>query len=119
MKQAFVLLFCVALFAQSAFTAPLIFKTTKEIMSPDKHVEIAALDTSKYSRLRIHIVNAAPKFADQSFYVWLNAVEDLDEMYLLMDSGQFHYNTVIDTPPAKTRILIKGNGLFKVFIWGT
>lgn len=109
----------IMLSALSAMGNPLVFKTTKEIRSTNDFVEVATLDTAKYSRFRVHIVNADSKTAASNFYVWIKAIEDTDDLLLVMDSGEFMYNYVCDTPPARSRILIKGNGVFKVFIWAS
>lgn len=102
------------LFAVNSFAAPLVFKATKEIKSPDKHIELATVDTSKYSRLRFHIVHA-----DQvsQFYLWAHFVEDGIENYWIQTNSHGSYTSSIDLPPSQIKFMVKGSGTFRIYIW--
>lgn len=111
----------IMLFALSAMGNPLVFKTAKDIDSPDKYVEIFTLDTSKYRDLRINITSRTI-----DFLVIVKAVEGDEELQLfkyhetgLHSEWPFADNWVIPSPPAKIRVYVRGKGSFKAFVWAS
>lgn len=121
MKLLLSFLLILTLFAY-VFSAPLIFKTTKNIETAEK-TDILELDTSKYKQIRIGITYKSqrkeqPKDFDS---MEIYAVEEIEEMYLAGISvyrGDHNFSVAIDVPPEKIRIKVKGQGLYRIFVWG-
>jgi hypothetical protein len=117
MKKAAIVLFVSALLVVNVIGTPLVFKTTKVIDSPESLAELFTLDTSKFNRLRIHIASTAVKYD-----LVIQGIEGDEVLFLqpisLSMADAFRFNTIFETPPAKTRISIVGKGTFKVFVWG-
>jgi hypothetical protein len=114
--RSFTLLFCLSLFLfQTVIASPLVFKTTKTSTSPDKFEEFFTLDTSKYRQLRIHIVSSDPT----GFNWVVRAVEGDDELAISARTVNLEFadNFILENPPTKIRVSVRGKGTFKAFVW--
>lgn len=102
--------------------SPLVYKTTKDIDSPDKYVELFNLDTSKFREIRIHVSSSKPDFkavikgveADDELLMFPPHVFDISRV-----ASTITYNTTIDTPPSKIRVFVWGTGTFKAYVWAS
>lgn len=104
----------------NTFGSPLIFKGKKPIDSPDEFAELFTFDTSKQQRLRLYI-DIEP--GSQPIYsILVQAIEDGESIVIYNETSELRkaarINTIIEVPPSKTRINVKGKGTFRVFVWG-
>lgn len=118
---SFILLFSLVI---NSFAAPLIFKTTKEIKGND-FVELATVDTKIFNQIRVSVTASADETISQNaangkkFRVAIYAVEDNKEIFLQDQNAEYvQFKTVIDTPPSKIRIKVRGETTYFVHIWG-
>lgn len=124
MKNALFLILLILLPASVSVASPLIFKTTKTIQS-ETPVEITTLDTTKYSQLRILVINQSPKsffvVESEESWIYIDAIDGSDYAQILTSliPQIKSFSSLIDTPPNACRIRIKGFGKFKVFIWAS
>ena len=116
---AFALIF---VFGFNCFGSPLVFRATKEISS-EQYIEVGRFDSSKYKQLRIRIKNTDKRINSNESYrrflVEISGIEKQSEISVLDNEAYLDYSTIIDTPPTMTKISIKGNGTFEVFVWAS
>lgn len=121
MKRILPLLF-VLFFAAPAFASPLIFKATKELTATE-FTEVVTIDTARFRQIRILIANVHEKTVSLERYqvvgVHLVAVEGDDQLVIEKAETSIQYSRLLDTPPSKLQIKIKGFGTFKIFIWAS
>jgi hypothetical protein len=105
----------ILIWAQNAFASPLVFKATKEVKSAD-WVEIALFDASKYKQVRIGITdnNVSKSILN------ISAVEDEQEIFLAGATDDYlNHSVVLDSPPPKIKISVRGEGTYRLFIWAS
>jgi len=107
------------LFVTSAVSAPLVFKTTKQMKESG---DMLTFDASKYKKIRIgiYLANPSPQNEKQTTVVRIFSVEGEDSIYAGMvdvggtiHSGDF----LIDTPAPKIKISALRAGTYKIYIW--
>ena len=107
-------LFLILLFVQPVFSSTLILKVKKEITSPD-FSDLAEVRTRDYKEIRISIKYTSN--IRQNALLNLYAVEDNETT--LLDSADFNgaYNKILEIPPGKLKIQVKGAGTYTVLVW--
>lgn len=110
-------LFAVFVFAftntQSLKASALVFKTEKQIVWCE-FIDFGNVDTSKYKQIRIAITSTDTKYTDS---IRIKGVEGNDSFILQSSDFRLSYTQVFDIPPSKINISVKGEGVFKVYIW--
>jgi hypothetical protein len=103
------------IFAFNSFGSPLIFKITKEINSKNDYVELGTFDALKYKQIRIRIT-FKPKKPDDSKLgeITIYGIQGDDEIPISGNMGE-----VIDSPPAKIKVKVKGEGTYSLYVWAS
>jgi len=123
--------FLCAVFTLNSFASPLIFKQTKQIPAGDESV-FTIFDTAKYKQIRIGIkgvntsdtknitsVREIEKALQIEFAVYSAEEGELIQLDSKRFDSKISYSYLIDSPPSKIIIKIKGEGKYTVFIWGS
>ena len=116
-------LFLFFIFAQNLFAAPLVFKLTKEINHKKdinfetEFVELGTFDAIKYKQIRIGI-SFKPTTSENVRDFVIYGVEGENEIFLISSDIAKNYvkDLVIDSPPSKIRIKVRGNGIFTLYV---
>lgn len=113
------------------FASPLILKKRLSVINlEESSTELAVLDTAQYARIKIHLYAENNEY-DRSKYpgdytkdyqagkfeVLIEGIENEDVFRIYYTWGQ-HATQIVELPPAKIRISVKGRGEYKLFIWG-
>lgn len=120
--RKFLGLFLLFVFAINSYSAPLIFKTTKEIDSPTQYTELGTFDVTKYKKIRITVENNDERTSTRQDYREFKfiavGVED-KEVFINQGIGNISYTTLVEEPPSQIRIKIAGRGKFTLYVWGS
>lgn len=115
----------IVVFAFNSFSSPLIFTASKEVKEKD-FVELATIDTAKYKQIRIAVdattnENINENVAtDKKFSVQIYAVENGKEIFLDGKvSNGVQFRAVLDTPPTKIKIKVRGETTYTAYVWAT
>jgi hypothetical protein len=124
MKRALLLIAVFSLLlvnVQRVNASPLVYTVTKEIES-EGFVDLGLFDTSKYKQIRINVQRARDKSASRSDYefsVLIAAVEKDTETKIVQSDGYIDFSSIVDTPPTKIKVEVRGRGTFRLFIWAS
>ena len=114
MKAIFSLLIILALvFNISA--SPLIFKIQKEIKFGE-FVELGMFDASKYKQIRIAVISSNVAYSNN---IELYAIEGEDSFMFDSFDSRTVYMKVFDSPPQKIKVLAKGQGIYRLYVWAS
>lgn len=123
MKKLLTVALLAAVFSAQSFASPLVFKIKKNIDSPDTAAELFTLDTTKFQRLRIYVDWSPTDTLKSPVYsIQVAAVEGDDEVLIHVQTVDLRNpilaNILIDVPPSKLKVSIRGQGTFRAFVWG-
>lgn len=102
-------------FVVNGYSAPLIFKLSGEV-DRNFFFDVATIDTSKYKEIKILVF-----IKSASAEVSVNGEEDIRfplDMQQITKESSYSYTKIIDLPPTKTIISIKGHVKFYLYVYG-
>lgn len=96
----------------NSFGSPLVFKVAKDIDSKSEFVELGVFDATKYKQIRIRITLKPEPLDIGSYEFAILGVESGDEFLISSRASE-----VIDSPPSKIKIKVRGQGKFSLYVW--
>jgi len=81
-------------------------ETHPEVLSKQKEIDSVEIGITRLNEI-------------QDAAIFIVAVENGEEIPLLsLDKTEMSKSFIIDSPPTKTKILVKGQGKYSIYIWG-
>ncbi len=106
---------------QTGAAAQLVYKYSRDFKSGTL-VDFTDFDATNYGQIRIAI-KRKPEISDSTdsadFAVAIYTFDVEDELFIASGEATTSYTTLIDSPPSKIRIKLKGSGNFRIYVWAS
>jgi hypothetical protein len=104
---------------QTDYAAGLIYKYNNDFKS-EVFTEFTSFGAGNSRQIRFAI-KRKPEINDttesNAFAVAVYMFDGEEEVFLSSSEANVSYTTIIDVPPPKIRIKLKGNGNFRIYVW--